>query len=172
MKIFPKRYFLKLYYSKDLNEILSILDSWIDLVTKPNSPFLRQIASYHLRLYGSSYAPRIFKRVIADEMLRLNEKEDIRATINLAIIESYREFDPKKGTDLITWLSWRIPFHCSEWLTYQVTHPIEPFDESVLSPEIIKFEELLHSGEKVAIISQDLELSRFTKHYYLKGKNI
>ncbi len=169
MKIFPKCYARELYHSVHLAEVTAILDPWIDEVLYSKSPFLRQVASYYLRVYGSSSAPRFFKNLIGDEILRLNEPEDLKASIHAAIIIAYREFKPYiTDQSMVTWLSWRIPYEVSKLVTWRVIHPIGPFDECFLPPEIDEFERTFEVERQIGIISKDLGLERQSKSFYLQ----
>ena len=169
MKIFPKAYARQLYHATHLAEIIAILDPWIDEVVYPKSPFLRQIASYFLRPFGRSSAPRFFKNLVGDEILRLNDFEDLRSSIHLAIIKSYRDYKPYlSDQSLVTWMSWKIPYEVSKLVTWQVTHPIGPFEESFFPPEILDFENTFEFERQVDIISKDLKLEKQSKYYYLQ----
>lgn len=169
MKIFSRYYVLRLYRTNKLVEILEILEPWISEVLYKNSPFLRQVASYHLRVFGSSYSPRFFKNIIANEILRLTEQEDLYSIIRLAIIICYRNYDPSKGNvSLVTWLAWRIPYEVSKLVTWRVTHLISPFIEEFLPTEIEEFERTFELERQIGIISKDLELDKRSKHYYLR----
>lgn len=169
MRIFKRYYARRLYRTNKLSDILDILEDWPGGVLYEGSPFLRQVASYYLNFYGGSYAPRFFKTIIADEILRLNEKEDLIGYLKLAIILSYRNYKPSKGNvSLVTWLSWRIPYELSKLVTWKVTHPIGPFDESFIPAEIERFEETFETERQVAILSEDLGLEKQSKYYYLQ----
>jgi hypothetical protein len=168
MKIFPRKFVRQLYRTNNLEEILSILSPWITLVAKPQSPFMRQVASYLLRKQGGSYAPRFFKEIVASEIIRLTESEDLTSILNLSIIESFAEFRPGKGTDLVNWLSWKIPYHCSKLVTYRAIHSIEPCERSAIPKNLTEFEGIEATKRKVAIICSDLGLKRQNRYYYLK----
>ena len=164
VKIFKKFYARRLYRACGLESILDILDPWVDDVLFEVSPFLRQVASYHLRPFGSSSAPRFFKTVIAHEILRLNEPEDLRAAVKLAVIICYRGYRPSKGNvDLVTWLSWRIPYELSKLVAWRKAHPIEPFEECFLPLEIEQFDRTLEVERQIGILSEDLGLGSQTK---------
>ena len=169
MRIFPRFYALRLYRTNQLEDILDILDSWVDEVLYENSPFLRQVASYHLRPTGRSSSPRIFKRILANEILRLTEPEDLKAIVKLAIVVSYRNYKPSKGNvSLVNWLSWRIPYEVSKWVTWREAHPVEPFEEAFLPPEIDEFERTFEIERQIVILSKDLGLEKQIKYYYLQ----
>ena len=169
MKIFKRFYVRRLYRTNKLEEILDILDLWIEEVLYENSPFLRQVASYHLRPLGSSSAPRFFKRILAGEILRLNEEEDLRSSVLLSIIISFRKYNPAKGNvSLVTWLSWNIPYELSKLVTWRIVHPVGPFEEYFFSPEIKEFEEVCGIERQIDILSIDLGLERQSKYYYLQ----
>ena len=174
MKIFPKFYTRRLYRVNKLEDILKILEPWIDKVLYKESPFLRQVASYHLRQFGSSSAPRLFKSIVAGEIYRLNEEEDLKASLRAAIVIAYRKYNPAKGNvSLVNWLSWKIPYEMSKWVTWKVTHPIEPFIEDFLPAEIIRFERTLEKERQIGILSEDLNLEKQVKQYYLrKARNL
>lgn len=169
MKIFSKFYARRLYRSYKLEEILTILDPWIDEVLYFGSPFLRQIASYHLRLLGGSSSPRFFKTVLGNEILRLTGLKDLKAFTFLSIIEAFRIYNPSKGNvNLVTWLAWRVPYELSKLVTWKVTHPIGPFEEAFLPPDIEDFERTFTIERQVDILSKDLKLEKQTKYYYLE----
>lgn len=169
MKVFRRHYVLSLYRTNKLEEILDILEPWISEVLHSDSPFLRQVASYHLRPLGSSSAPRFFKSILAGEIIRLNETEDLKAALRLSIIISYRDYNPSKGNvSLVTWLAWRIPYELSKLVTWRVVHPITPFEESFLPSEIEEFERTFEVKRQIGILSKDLDLDKQSKHYYLK----
>jgi hypothetical protein len=171
VKIFEKFYVRRLYRAKTLNEILNILDPWINEVLYINSPFLRQVASYHLRKFGSSYAPKIFKNTIGNEILRLNDFEDLRSCIILSIIESYRAYNSMKGNvNLINWLSWKIPYEVSKLVTWRVTHNIYPFNEEFNDPLINTFEDQNRIEYQINLLCSDLNLDSQTKYYYLRKR--
>ena len=167
MRIFPRYYARRLYRVSKLDNLIELLQPWIDEVLYYDSPFLRQVASYLLRRHGGSYAPRIFKRVISGEILRLNTLEDLRGVVNLAIVEAFRKHDPHGGTDLPNWLSWYVPYEVSKLVTWRVFKPLEPFSEAVFSIELAEFENFDSSVSEIAIISSDLGLDRQKKYYYL-----
>lgn len=169
MRIFRRHYVLRLYRTNDLDNILDILENWIDEVLYEDSPFLRQVASYHLRRLGSSSAPRFFKKILANEILRLTELEDLKASVRMSVVVSYRNYKPSKGNvSLVTWLSWRIPYELSKLVTWRVAHPVEPFEEVFLLPDIVEFDETSERERQVVIISNDLGLEKQTKYYYLR----
>jgi len=168
MKIFSRYYTRRLYWSFCLLDILDALTPWVKEILYEGSPFLRQVATYYLRPFGSSYAPRFFKTIIAGEILRLNEMEDLHASLFLSIIEAHSRYDPDKGnTDLVNWLSWTIPYEFSKLVTWRVTHPITPFEEAVEDPQRVEFESVFEKERQVVIMVDDLGLSRQLKYYYL-----
>jgi hypothetical protein len=116
LRIFPWRYVSLLRKSLSLLEVVIILSPWIDDVVYPGSPFLRQIASFTLRRFGGSSAPRVLKELIGGYILQLNSPEDIRAAVLLSIVEAYRAWDRSVGTDLASFLAWRVPLYCSRHL--------------------------------------------------------
>lgn len=169
MRIFRRFYVLRLYRAFKLEDILDILENWVAEVLCEDSPFLRQVASYHLRQHGSSYAPRFFKTVLANEILRLTELEDLKSSLKLAIIISYRNYNPSKGNvSLVDWLSWKIPYEMSKLVTWRVAHTVEPFEEAFLPVEIERFERTSETERQIAILSEDLGLDKQTKYYYLR----
>jgi len=168
MKIFPKYYVRRLYRTNKLEEITKILLPWVDETLYQDSPFLLHSASYKLKRMGGVVAPKLFKKIVSDEILRLNELEDLKASLCLAIIESYRSYKPSKGkVDLVNWLSWNIPYQFSKLVTWRITHPIEPFEEASDTPENILLDPFSGNDYKIAIICEDLGLSKQVKYYYL-----
>ena len=160
MKIFPKKYFRELCQSKSLEESLTILQAWIVLVLVPNSPFLRQVSTYHLREFGSSYAPRFFKKIVSQEILRLYESEDLKSLLTLAIIESYREFDPDRGLSRLNFMSWRIPYLFARQIKIRKTHLIEPFEEAYYPDDYKIIEETDWGKFHFDIIYKEAKVSR------------
>lgn len=168
MKIFPRFYVRRLYRVYKLSDVLRVLDPWIDDVLYPESPFLRQVASYLLRRQGGSRAPRFFKTVLAGEIWRLNEYEDLRASVQLAIVEAHRKYNPSKGkVDLVNWLSWNVPYEISKFIVWRIVAPIGPFSEAYTPSEIPLFEGISATERKIGILSEDLGLDRQTKYYYI-----
>ncbi len=169
MRIFQRTYALRLYRTNKLEKILEILEPWIDDVLYMGSPFLRQVASYHLRVAGSSYAPRLFKTVLASEIIRLNEMDDLKASLRLAIIIAFRMYDLSKGNvSLVTWLAWKIPYELSKLVTWRIFHPVEPYSEDYLPFMRCKFERTFEKKRQTAILAADLKLDKRSKYYYLK----
>jgi hypothetical protein len=167
MKIFSKFYVRRLYRTRTLNEVLSVLDSWIDEVLYRDSPFLQQIASHFLRKYGSSYAPRFFKRVLGNEILRLNHYDDLRSCVILAIIESYRDYNPAKGNiTLVNWLSWRIPYEVHKLVTLTETKIIVPVDIEFKDPMIERMEDSDYINHQIDIVCSDLCLGKQVRYSY------
>ncbi len=167
MKIFRRHYVLQLYRTSDLTDIINILNPWVDEIIYYDSPFLRQVASYHLRVFGSSSAPRFFKTILAGEILRLTELEDLKASIMLALVIAYRAYNPSKGNvSLVTWLSWKIPYEVSKLVTWKVTHPISPVDEFYVSRDFDRFCDTVEIVKQIGILSEDLDLDKQTKYYY------
>jgi hypothetical protein len=175
LRIFHKAYARQLYHASHLAEVIAILDPWIDEILYPGSPFLRQVASYFLRPYGRSSSPRFFKNLVGSEILRLNELEDLKSSINLAIVISYRDYKPYySDQSRVTWMSWRIPYEVSKLVTWRVVHPIEPCEECFLPLEIEEFNRVFEIKRQIGIISKDLCLEKQYKYYYLqkvKDKN-
>jgi hypothetical protein len=169
MKIFRKFYVRRLYRVYKLEDILEVLKPWVKEVLYENSPFLRQVASYRLRDQGGSSCPRIFKTILGNEIFRLMEIEDLEASLRVAIVVSYREYNPAKGNvSLVNWLSWRIPYELSKLVTWKVTHPIGPFDEAFSPAEIDIFERTFELERQIVILSKDLQIDKQAKYYYLK----
>lgn len=167
MKIFPRYYARRLYRTTSLEEILETLISWKTLVLRPGSPFLRQIASYFFPT-GSS-TPRFFKEVLGDEILRVVGREDMESIIDLAIVASYRRFNPRGGTGLVGWLSWTIPYECSKWVYWRGLHPV--FGEEYYDVALEEFETYNWTKERIAILCNEAGLCKQSK-YYWSGKAI
>lgn len=167
MKIFQKRFVRRIFISKDLEELIENLQPWIDEVNRGDSPLMFQVSSYFLRKYGSSAAPRFFKKIVASEIFRLTGIEDMRCTILLAIVDAYKAFDPNKGSNLASWLSWRIPYIMSKYVQCMKVDHIEPYEKT--------YEEdysILDDNKIIAdIIFDDLNLSDSHKQYYRKKVN-
>jgi len=169
VKIFRRYYVLSLYRTNKLEEILDILEPWINEVLCIDSPFLRQVASYHLRPFENSASPKFFKNILANEIVRLNEIEDLKAAIRLSIVISYRDYNPSKGNvSLVNWLAWRIPYELSKLVTWRVVHSISPFSEDFLPSEVEDFERTFEVERQIGILSKDLELNKQSMHYYLR----
>jgi hypothetical protein len=172
LKIFRKYYVRYLYTLNKLDDIIELLIPWIDEVLYKDSPFLLEVASYRLRKYGCSYAPKIFKTVIANEILRLNELEDLRSMVLLAIVISYRRYNPAKGkVDLTNWLSWTIPYELSKLVTWKITHPIEPAEVEYIHPEMEEFEKNIEIENQISILCKELNIPSWkTIDYLVKSK--
>lgn len=162
MKIFQKRYVRLIAISRNLEELLENLNSWVEQVNTPISPFMLQVSSYFLRKQGSSAAPKLFKRIVASELYRLAGSEDLKCTILLAIIDAYKTHDYNKGSNLINWLSWRIPYITSKYLQCIQVRYIEPFIEEY-EPDYSIIE---GKNKQLDIIFEDLKLPRTHRQYY------
>lgn len=165
MKIFPKYYVRRLYIASSLEEIIKTLTPWKMAVLYPGSPFLRQIASYFFP--EGSNTPRFFKQILGDEILRVMGAEDLGSVIDLAIVASYRRFNPK-GVDLITWLSWMIPYECSKWVYWRELHSVL-LDEKV-DVALNEFESRDWREDRIAILCDEVGLCKQSKYYY-SGRN-
>lgn len=165
MKIFQKRFVRLIYVSKNLEELIENLQPWIEDVNKPTSPMMAQVASYFLRRQGSSAAPKFYKKIVAQEIYRLTGPEDLKCTILLAIVDAYKTFMYGRGTKLSDWLSWRIPYVISRYVSAIEVKHIYPTDE--LYEEDYSFIE--DKKNLIDIIAKDLKISHSHKTYFMKG---
>lgn len=169
MKIFPRFYVPLIGTARNIEELMPVLEHWMIKVIYPGSPFLQQVVCFYLLNYGSSYAPRFIKRLAVQELFRLNEIEDIYACVRLAIVEAYQDHDPSKGTtSIVDWLSWRIPYITSKYITMKITHPIEPFDEEWISESIQEFEELDRKKTDLDILAEEGQWGKRVKYLYTR----
>jgi hypothetical protein len=146
---------------------MKICDDWAEEVIYLGSPLLRQIASYSLRRLGGALAPRLFKQLLGDEMLRVMGKPDFKASLLLGVVVAYRRFEPEKGNmTLINWLSWVAPYETSKHVYWRELHPIEPFEEAYFLPELEEFEASSVIDRKIDILAEDLGLDKQRKLYY------
>ena len=60
-------------------------------------------------------APPSIKEAMSLLISKTYEREDIVQSIIAAFIEAYRTWKPNKGSDLINWLSWRVPYLTSKY---------------------------------------------------------
>jgi hypothetical protein len=158
VRIFPKYYARRIYFARNLEKIIEELNPWIDEVISGPTPFLQRVSGYILKNQGHGCAPDIYKKVVSTEIIRLTGHKDLKAIVFLAIVESYRKYDPSKGRcDIVTWLAWQIPYIVSKWVTWKVTHPIEPVIESV-DPAEPEFNTL---DRHIGIISKELKRSYY-----------
>lgn len=164
MKIFHRRFARLIYISENLEELLINLRPWINIVNRPDSPFMLQVASYFLRKQGSSAAPKFFKQIVASEIFRIIGKEDIECTILLAIIDAHKHFLYGKGTDIVNWLSWRVPYITSKYVRCIEVNSIEPFEEAYEED----YSRLDYKNRQLDIIARELRMSGSHKEYYRK----
>ena len=146
---------------------MTLCDEWADEVIYPGSPLLRQIAAYRLKKIGGAKAPRFFKQLLGDEILRVMGKADLKASLLLGVVVAYRRFEPEKGTmTLINWLSWVAPYEASKHIYWRQFHPVEPFDEEYIPAGLEEFESLNVIDHRIGILADDLGLDRQKKLYY------
>jgi hypothetical protein len=135
---------------------------WVKETASEAGPFFWQVSSYYLKKHGGSYAPRLFKKIISKEIIKLNEEEDLRSIILLSIIESYREYNSSKGSvDLVNWISWMVPYKVSKMVTWRVTHPVEPSDLCVDEPQVLD-----NTEKQISIIGRELGLTGKQRKFY------
>lgn len=163
MKIFHWKYVRPLQEASSLLEIVAILSPWIDEVVYPGSPFLRQVVSFSLQKFGGSTAPRSLKEYMAEILLSLNSKEDIRSAIFLSIVEAYRVYEYNRGTDLVSFLSWRVPYYCSKYL---LIFPTAGNIEREVVDTISSFEELTLQEALFEASLSSFSIAKQKKRYY------
>lgn len=128
------------------------------------SPFLRQVASYFFPT--GSNTPRFFKQLLGDKILQATGIEDMKAILDLAIVSAYRRFKSKGGTDLITWLSWMIPYECSKWVSWREQGPVLQDEE--ISLDIEEFESRDIDEERISVLCDEVGLCKQSKYYWLR----
>ena len=176
MKIFPKKFVSILYRFEGSPKFFEVLKDWANYVSYTNSPILRQVASYHLRDFGFSNAPRDIKQDLGNYIFESIGVDDFTQTILLAGVEGVRGYDSSRGNcSLVNYLSWYIPYRVSR-LTAWVIKPNITYLEDMYShygeEDLETFVCTSFRKRNFDILCADIGASKQLKYFYAERDKI